>query len=190
MTTQQVLVQMSGAPGAGKTTISRALAPHLGAVVLDHDVSKSALLDAEVPVALAGRASYAVLLALAAQLVQQGFSVILDSPCFYANLLLRGQQIANEAGARYRYIECRLDDLDVLDHRLRTRPRMPSQVAGVWAQPTAGSGKSQVGASVFRAWIAGMKRPASGGLVLDTSRPLADCLAEALAYITESAERG
>jgi predicted kinase len=74
-------VQISGVPGAGKTTISRALAPHVGAVVLDHDVSKSALLGADVPVALAGRASYEVLLALAAQLLRQGFSVIFDSPC-------------------------------------------------------------------------------------------------------------
>ena len=181
---QRVFVQMSGAPGAGKTTIAHAVAQRLGAVVIDHDVTKSALLSADVSVATAGYASYRVLDAVARHLLQQGFSVIFDSPCFYVELLQRGQQLAEEAGVSYCYVECVLTDLDELDRRLRTRPRLPSQVTGVYASPTAGSGKSQVNAEVFHDWITNMKRPENGYLTLDTARPLALCVEEAVAYIT------
>jgi predicted kinase len=181
-----VFIQMSGAPGSGKTTLAHAIAGRIGALVIDHDVTKSALLAAEVPVAIAGRASYAVLDALARHLLAQRHSVIFDSPCFYEELLERGQRLAQQAGAQYRYIECVVEDLDELDRRLRTRPRLPSQVAGVWAPPTGGSGKVLSGDEVFRDWIANMKRPESGYLVLDTTRPLEVCLGEALAYISDA----
>jgi predicted kinase len=57
-----LFVQMSGVPGAGKTTLAHAIAPRIGAVVIDHDVTKSALLEAGVPVALARPASYQVMI--------------------------------------------------------------------------------------------------------------------------------
>lgn len=177
-----IFVQMSGVPGAGKTTLARALAPLIGAVVIDHDVTKSALLEADVPVELAGRASYSVLDAVARHLLQQGQSVIFDSPCFYEELLQRGQKLAQETGAAYRYIECRVADLDELDRRLRTRTRLPSQLADIYTAPTPGSGKTQAGPEMFRNWSANMKRPASAYLVLDTARSLTLCLAEALVY--------
>ena len=174
---------MSGVPGAGKTTIAHAITQRIGAVVIDHDVTKSALLEANVPVSMAGAASYQVLHALARHLMGQGHSVIFASPCFYTELLERGQRLAREVGACYRYIECVVADLDELDRRLRTRPRLPSQVAGVQVLPTEGSGKAQAGEDVFRDWIANMKRPAAGYLVLDTTRSLDVCIEEAIAYI-------
>jgi predicted kinase len=177
-----LFIQMSGAPGSGKTTVARALAKRIEAVVIDHDITKSALLAADVPVASAGRASYLVLEALARDLLAQGYSVIFDSPCFYVELLERGQRLAQEAGAQYGYIECVVEDLDELDRRLRARPRLPSQVVGVWVPPSEGSGKAGSGDDLFRDWIANMKRPDSGYLVLDTTRPLEVCVAEALRY--------
>jgi len=78
---RQVFVQMSGAPGAGKTTIAGAIAGRIGAVVIDHDVTKSALLDAGVSIAIAGRASYQVLGAVAQH---QGSKL---PPARYRNLL-------------------------------------------------------------------------------------------------------
>lgn len=176
-------VQMSGVPGAGKTTVAHAIAGSINAVVIDHDVTKSALLEADVPVALAGRASYMVLDAIASHLLKQGHSVIFDSPCMYEELLIRGQKLAAEMGAQYRYVECVIHDLDELDRRLSTRPRMRSQLAGVYAPPTEGSGKTALGANTFRAWIANMKRPTDSYLVLDTARPLAICTKEAISYI-------
>lgn len=179
----QFFIQMSGVPGAGKTTVATALGQRLGAVVIDHDVTKSALLAAQVPADIAGGVSYAVLNALARHLLSQGHSVIFDSPCLYAELLQRGQHLAQEAGAAYRYIECVVNDIAELDRRLRSRERMPSQVAGVWSAPTAGSGKTQTGEQMFRDWMANMKRPAMPFLVLDTMLPHEHSIATALAYV-------
>ncbi|MBK9940531.1 MAG: ATP-binding protein [Kouleothrix sp.] len=174
---------MSGAPGSGKSTLARAIAPQLKAVIIDHDITKSALLEASIPVALAGSASYTILHALARDLLTQRWSVIFDSPCFYPELLDRGQALAHAAGVPYRYIECRLDDLPTLDQRLRTRARLPSQLAGITTPPTAGSGKAVMNETIFRDWIAHMKRPPTNYLIVDTAQPLPVCVAQALAYV-------
>lgn len=142
------------------------------------------------PVALAGAASYQVLHSTAQHLLQQGHSVIFDSPCLYSELLERGQQLAQMTDAAYRYIECLVSDIDELDRRLRTRPRLPSQLAGVFVSPTAGSGKAQAGEAVFRAWIAGMKRPQGTYLVLDMMRALDVCVQEAIEYILTGKQTG
>jgi hypothetical protein len=120
----------------------------------------------------------------ARHLLQQGYSVIFDSPCLYVELLERGQQLARALDAHYRYIECVVADLDELDQRLRTRPRMLSQLAGVRSAPTEGSGKAQSGDDVFRNWMANMKRPNTDYLVLDTTRPVEVCVEAATTYVT------
>ena len=106
---------------------------------------------------MAGKASYEVLLALARQLLAQGHAVILDSPCFYKELLERGQQLAEAAEVPYIYLECRLNDMAALDQRLRGRPRLPSQVSGI--QRVAGeAGTTEM---QFQEWLQNMKRPAA-----------------------------
>jgi predicted kinase len=180
---RQLFIQMSGAPGSGKSAIADGIARRIGAVVIDHDVTKSALLAANVPVDLAGAASYQALGAMAQHLLSQGFHVIFDSPCYYQELLERGQQLAQAAGAAYLYIECLVADLDELDCRLRTRPSLPSQVTGVYLSPTDGNGKTPPGSAVFQEWITGMKRPSSNYLLLDTTQPLTVSLEKAMLYI-------
>jgi predicted kinase len=182
----QVFIQMSGAPGSGKTTIANAIARCVDAVIIDHDITKSALLDADVPISIAGRASYEVLGALAEHLLKQGHSVIFDSPCFYEELLERGQRLAREAGAAYLYIECIVKDLDELDRRLRSRPSLRSQRVGVFSPPIDGTGEGVSGDVVFADWIANMKRPEAGYLVLDTTRSLEVCIDEAMEYTAKS----
>ncbi|WP_165356756.1 AAA family ATPase [Nocardioides zhouii] len=87
-----MLVQMSGIPGTGKSTLAARLGERLGYVVLDTDVVKSALLRSGIPLEQSGRATYAATLDVAAHLLAQGQSVILDSPCRYPELLDAGQQ--------------------------------------------------------------------------------------------------
>ncbi len=174
---------MSGVPGSGKTTLATALSKELGAVIIDHDITKSALLASDIPPSLAGPASYNVLFALAPYLLSQGHSVIFDSPCLYENILVQGQTFAQCAGAQYRYIECRVDDLEEIDRRLRTRAHLPSQIDGLYKPASKGSGKTGDMKALFREWVDGMKRPAEGHLLLDTTQAIESNLEIALIYI-------
>jgi predicted kinase len=183
MMAQQFYLQMSGVPGSGKSTVAAAVAEATDGVIIDHDITKSALLEAGVPPALARKASYSVLKSVAGHLLMQGKSVIFDSPCFYDSLLESGMQLARRFGAAYLYIECVLNDLEQLDRRLRSRPRHPSQVAGVQGQPTPASGEVLVNEQVFLEWMRGMKRPAGDYLVLDTSDDIEAVTQAAVAYV-------
>jgi predicted kinase len=63
MSTQQtpnpkLFVQISGAPGAGKSTVAGLLVPLIGAVVIDHDVIRSCHLDSDVPFEEAAKHAY------------------------------------------------------------------------------------------------------------------------------------
>jgi hypothetical protein len=175
-------VQMSGVPGTGKTSIARPLAAALGAVVIDHDITKTALLEAGIPWESAGPGSYTVLGALAADLLAQGHSVVFDSPCAYDIVLERGQKQAASAAAIYRYIECVVEDLKDLDRRLRDRERRPSQIRRVFGPVRDGAGRLHDGEAFFRGGMARTRRP-ERYLRLDTTRPLEDCVREALDFV-------
>jgi predicted kinase len=75
---------MAGSPGTGKSAVASAVGRALGAVVLDKDVVKSALLDANVGWNSAGEAAHEIMFALAASLLEQGLNVVLDNPSHYA----------------------------------------------------------------------------------------------------------
>jgi predicted kinase len=193
-----LLVQMSGAPGSGKSTLARAIAPRLHAAILDHDLIKATLVEhAPVPATTAaaepdtrpdqaaGRASYALARRLAASLLDTGLTVILDSPCYYQEQLDAGQEIAAGHHAVYRYVECVTDDLDLIAARLSTRVAYPTQYRGLNQAPGTAGGAAVAGATGWREWIAGMKRPADPSLYLrvDTARPLAECTGEVLQFL-------
>ena len=170
-----LLVQMSGAPGAGKSTVAHAIGRRTGAVVLDHDVTKSALLEAGLAPGVAGRASYLTLRALVRSVLNQGISVVLDSPCYYQELLDAGLRMAEEAGACYRYVECVVEDLAELRRRLQHRSPQQSQIVDLTGARATDEGPF-AGEELFREWIRNMKRPSHSYLRLDTSRPLVECL--------------
>lgn len=183
-----VVVQMSGAPGAGKTTIARELVRHRRLVAIDRDVVLTALLESanlenDGVLASARVASYSVLKALADDVLAQGLGVIIDSPCFYDELLAAGQALAARHRAAYRYIECVTEDIGLLDARLRSRPTLRSQRPSVEAPPIdLDADRERGSAHLFADWIANMKRP-DAYLRLDTTQPLDECVAEALAFL-------
>ena len=177
----QLFIQMSGTPGSGKSTVARGVGQAIDAVIIDHDVSKTALLGTGLEEQMAGKASYEILLALAPRLLEQGHHVILDSPCLYDILLARGQAIAANAGAQYLYIECQLDDLKALDSRLRGRQRMPSQVASIDEHPR----HPNISAATFRSWQANMSRPDQDYLLIDTAAPADHCIQLAIGFVRQ-----
>ena len=178
-----MLVQLSGVPGSGKSTLARGLSATAGLVVLDTDVLKSALIDGGVAVAAAGRPAYLAALALAEDLLAQGRSVVVDSPCRYPALLDAGRDIARDAGVRYAFIELWATEVSFLLARLDTRAPRISQVASA-TDPVAGT-EWELGTpeATLRAWQSQLVRPEEDWLRLDAQQPAASILAAALSYL-------
>ena len=186
-----VVVQMSGAPGAGKTAIARELVRHRRLVAIDRDIVLTALLESDGAYNLKGDgaftiarvASYGVLKAIADDVLAQGFGVVIDSPCFYDELLAAGQALAAKHGVAYRYIECVTEDIGLLDTRLRSRPTLRSQRLSVDEPPIdLAADRERTGSELFADSIANTKRPDTY-LRLDTTQPLDECVAEALVFL-------
>jgi predicted kinase len=87
-------------------------------------------LDAGVEWTLAGPAAYEILFALAADMLSQSKSVILDSPSHYPQIPSRGMAIAQAGHAAYRFIECVCGDQAELKQRFSFRSPRRSQMRG------------------------------------------------------------
>lgn len=170
------LLQMSGAPGSGKSTLAKEILGHINSIILDHDVIKSSLIESGIDFNLAGKASYNVIWSLADYYLSLKHNIIIDSPCFYVEGLEKGIFLAKKYEFQYKYIECRIDNLEEIDHRLRKRKKMISQVSQVISDRTD--------EKVFQNWIENMKRPSDiPYIVVDTSKPLTSYMKKVIDYI-------
>jgi predicted kinase len=163
-----LVVQMHGEPGSGKSTVARVLGQRLGAVVLDKDVIKAALLRSDIAERDAASGAYEVFFAQARALVTAGHSVVLDNPVFWEPVERRWLDLAAFAGSPAILIECTCPDREELVRRLATREALESQP---------------------REPLDLVRHPGSATttfeprLTLDTTRRLDDLVAEALAYV-------
>src|SRR5690606_5145805 len=95
-------LQMSGFPGSGKSTLARQISQSTGAVIVDHDIYKTAILKSlsSQGYTMEGRAigqlSYDLDWSLVDYYLSNGHSVIMDSPCLYSNLLETGLELARK----------------------------------------------------------------------------------------------
>ncbi len=135
---QSFVVQMSGAPGSGKSSLSKLLRPSLNAVIIDHDVIRSSLLEnSEASFDKVAKQAYSLQWALAEDMMKQGHSVIIDSTCNFQTVLDTGMALAAKCGFAYWYVECCVNDIDLLDQRLRLRVPLKSQRTSVDFVPEA-----------------------------------------------------
>jgi predicted kinase len=163
---------MAGMPGTGKTTLALAFGQTLGWPVVDKDTLKSPLLLAGVAEEVAGPASYALLLAMAQDLlVRQRLSTILDSPGRFRFVLERAQEMAEQAGATLKIVFCSASR-ELRDRRMSMRAARPSQ----WKADAGLTNEEE------RQMFAHLP---SDALALDTCRPLESCVAEVLAYLQQ-----
>jgi len=177
------LLQMSGVPGSGKSTVAAHVVAAHGAVAVDYDVIKSAVLDAGFELDDSTKAAYEVMYALARQALTQGRPVVMDSPCFWPRILTEGMEIARAYGATYRYVECQVRDLKLVDERLSQRPRLRSHRRGVDLPPVDLGDDLVDGEQFFRDGMDRVQRPVGNYLQLDMHRPLAEVLPQVDAYL-------
>ncbi|HUP86810.1 MAG TPA: AAA family ATPase [Acidimicrobiales bacterium] len=178
MVTSPFVLQMAGWMGTGKSTIASAVRSATGAVVLDHDTTKSAIIRAGFADGPAGAASYEVLFDLTHDFLDQGHAVIIDSPSAYVSIPARGMALAAAAAVPYYFVECVCSDA-VSSERLELRKSRPSQV------------KSAEHAAAVRASVLRQPhRPLQGALRLDTTGSVDDCVALVLEYLESEGATG
>ncbi|KYP79260.1 AAA family ATPase [Ferroacidibacillus organovorans] len=170
-------LQMSGFPGSGKSTLSGLLAKSTKAIVIDHDVVKTALLESienDLNPKRVGGISYDIEWSLVDFYLSQGHDVIHDSPCLYDEMINRGTALTEKHGAKYKYVECFLDDVNEINDRLKNRIRMPSQIDEVTSEEG------------FKKTINNSKKPSGVKCIrVDTSQPISDYIHEVIAYLAE-----
>ncbi|KAL2060773.1 hypothetical protein VTL71DRAFT_9415 [Oculimacula yallundae] len=190
---RKLFIQMSGAPGSGKSTIARLLADSLDAIVINHDLIKSFFLE-NLPDSTfdqSAKLTYGLQWTLAEDWMKQTRPVIIDSICNYKETLDRGTLLAKQYGYEYKYIECKVDDIDVLDQRLRSRASVRSQRRGV-ADPALDATNANMSSEDYRAqyinWMDNPYRPAhsSIAILVDSSHEPHQCLEELLKVLIES----
>lgn len=166
-----VFIQMHGEPGSGKTTLARALGPRLPAIHLDKDVLMTAIMKAHIPRDLAGPASYETLWDLSRALIEQGKSVIVDSPAYWPVIEEKGRGLARATGAAYFMIETRCSDAEEVERRLRERPALPTNP------------RERLD------WLAvpGTSEPGRDRLVVDSTQSVEAMVSEALSYLRSGA---
>ncbi|MEH7443609.1 AAA family ATPase [Bacillus sp. JJ1122] len=169
-------VQMSGFPGSGKSTLARNISKLTGALIIDHDIVKSALVhtlnEAPIDPKLAGKISYNIDWSLIDFHLAQGQSVIFDSPCLYEEMVEKGTQLAEKYDASYKYVECYLDDIEEINFRLKNRERMISQIEEIQSE------------EAFKFTIANSKKPAGYPyLVVNTGQQIENYILDVIEYI-------
>jgi predicted kinase len=167
-----LVVQMHGEPGAGKTTLARALAPRIPAIHIDKDVVMTAMVQSRLPREVAGPLSYETIWALGRSLVEQGYSIIVDSPAYWPQVEGSGRGVASATGASYAMIEVRCANTREIERRLATRE-------GLETNP-----------SERHNWLAipGTREPTRARLVLDGELPVARLVCQALDYLAARRE--
>ncbi|MFY1621496.1 AAA family ATPase, partial [Micromonospora sp. WMMD736] len=169
------LVVVGGGPGTGKSTLARALADHAEAQVISTDEVRRELVQSGAVTGVSGVLNaglyhpdkvavvYDVVLDRAADLLARGRSVILDGTWRDATQLQRARTIAAKCTCPTVELEC-VVPLEAAQRRIAGRTNTTSEVT------------PQIAAA-----MAHDERVRPGAHPIDTSRPLADSVAEAVA---------
>lgn len=185
---RKLLIQMSGAPGSGKSTVASLLAPSMNAVVINHDLIKAFFLENGISFDHSGKLTYIFDWRLAEDIIKQGWNVIIDSTCNYNEVLNQGIALAREYDYDYWYVECKADNIDLLDQRLHDRVPLRSQRTGVDRPPPDASAArhSEDNRALFKKWIEDPCRPTDNAIVVDSTGSPEECLDYILKRISPS----
>jgi predicted kinase len=126
---------MFGAPGSGKSIVARLLSKSITAIVIDHDPLRSFFPKKDMPFEQSVKLSYRFQWKVAEDFIKQERNVIVDSTFNYKETHDQGRTLAQHYGCEYKCIECRVDDIQFIDERLRSRVPQRSQRTGVNLPP-------------------------------------------------------
>jgi adenylylsulfate kinase len=163
------VVVLAGLPGAGKSTLARALAARLpDARVLDRDVVRDALFGPCDHSATESQVSVSAMLDAARYHLGRGRAVIFDGMTFSRPQYLRAvARLAREEDASLSVIVC----------------DAPLDVAIARVARDADHLAANRSADLVRRVAREMEEPERDYLTVDTTAPLDDCVALALAYV-------
>lgn len=124
MTGSMSLVAMSGLPGAGKSTVARALAEALGAVIVSVDSIEDALHRAGLEAGpQTGLAAYLVAEVVARDALGLGQSVVVDAANYVEEARRMWRELARECRVELTWFEVVCSDEAMHRHRLVSRDR-------------------------------------------------------------------
>jgi AAA domain len=116
--------------GSGKSTVSQAVGKRLGWPIINIDDIGDVLETRQLPDRKP--ASYVILFVLGKSLLEQNFSVILESALRGKEGFEKAKQISQEINVNLRVIECFCSDDKVLRQRFETCPHRPTQLIQDW----------------------------------------------------------
>lgn len=200
---RKLFIQMSGAPGSGKSTVASLLGKSIGGVVYDHDRYRSATLEQMLKILPEMEKKYVFDVAAkltcscgwtwAEEMAKQEKSLIMDSTCNFKEILEQGTVLAQQYGYEYWYVECKVDDINVLDERLGTKVALRSQRTSVGRPPQDASDarEGEDHSAVFKGWMRNMCRPEGkrNVIIVDSTGSLDKCHGEILARVSGSGDR-
>lgn len=117
-----MLIQVCGLPGAGKSTLSAAIAERLPAQTLRVDAIEAAMWKYGIPPEQSGIAAYSVMHAIAVPNLRRGQTVLADAVSAVEPARAGWVSAAQEAGAELRVIEVVCPDRE--EHRRRVEQRV------------------------------------------------------------------
>lgn len=122
------LLQMAGVPGSGKSTLAEKIRMCTNSIIIDRDVVKSSMLKAGIKDPLLTDTSYLIVFDLIDYYLSKDLDVIVDTSCYLDKTLQRGLELSKKYGADYKYIECRVDNFDYIEERIKSRKNLASQL--------------------------------------------------------------
>ena len=138
------LLQMAGFPGSGKSTLATEITKYTNSIIIDRDVIKSSMLNAGIQDPLLTDTSYMIVFDLAEHYLSKGISVIIDTSCYLEETLKKGLKLCKRYNCQYKYIECRVDDYEHIERRVRGRKALASQLR----EPTIEKYENLLGKSI------------------------------------------
>jgi predicted kinase len=165
------LLEFSGLPATGKSTLSRQLAAELGAVLLRIDEIDAALQRNGLTAEQTGIAAYSVAHDVASSHLRRGLTVIADAVSPVEEARAGWRELARSCDARHLVIETRCTDLTEHRHRVETRVSdLPGWVYPSWEQMAERMREYQP--------------RTDDRLIVETNRPITVCYREVTAYVS------